>query len=670
MDIIVALDACFTQKRLKSTGGRGQPNRFPLHHPSTSFVHKDKVDEMENYVESIRPRKKGHENDVEDDDGNDAKVGNNKIPPSIVRQCHGSFTAADYCRKKADTQHYADTGVMVMVCRHDTPLFSVNMTSAGEKQHYALALIDRLFHEIPEHVHVGIMYDIGCQVHYSCEKWGFLSDYRDRIEWGISVFHAGGHNWACQLVYHPRKRKGFGLSDGEGCERFWWKLSPLIGNLRVQGFFARLYSLDSQMVKIVSDNWRDFGVWIARKCESAQTRLNRVDKEWEKIMQKHLDWTESLVWIQWEKQTESQTQPLKKVDKHLAHKVVLDLATLQERIRALNKEIGDLEEEVAHDSQMIVEESLAERDRLKNERDVMQGLFIRKRNALSVNNREAWKRLKDNRFLAKRMQALAWKQRLRDRLILWQFEIDALKRHESKSKKDATKLAENAVIHIKRREPTIKNSLNAYNKLCRELKEMITDRDGIPTGGVAPIEIKLENLWNLDVDSPIWLDVGLDEEGDSESLPLWMIDDDMRAAIRNRIEARRCLEEVSRLSREVGALQYWCKEEWLALQVGQMTDGNVDWIEGRVSSEATTFIEHCIGWRSQLKTVMSALSAQNKWGVPDNVMDQMEISMKGLQVGVEESEEIELEGDDDDDNDDEKEEYVQVALENREAAYD
>jgi len=149
-----------------------------------------------------------------------------------------------------------------------------------------------------------------------------------------------------------------------------------------------------------------------------------------------------------------------------------------------------------------------------------------------------------------------------------------------------------------------------------------------------------------------------------------MIDDDMHAAIRNCIEARRCLEEVSRLSREVGALQYWCKEEWLALQVGQMSDGNVDWIEDRVNSEATTFIEHCIGRRSQLKTVMSALSAQNKWGVPDNVMDQMEISMKGLQVGVEESEEIELEGDDDDDNDDEKEEYVQVALENREAAYD
>jgi len=70
VDIIVALDACFTQKRMKSTGGRGQPNRFPLHHPSTSFVHKDTVNEMENYVETICPRKKEHEDDIGDEDGN------------------------------------------------------------------------------------------------------------------------------------------------------------------------------------------------------------------------------------------------------------------------------------------------------------------------------------------------------------------------------------------------------------------------------------------------------------------------------------------------------------------------------------------------------------------------------------------------------------------------
>lgn len=69
--------------------------------------------------------------------------------------------------------------------------------------------------------------------------------FSDRIEWGISVFHAFGHQWPCQCVYHPLKRQGFGFSDGEGCERCWGSLKKLISILRVSGvslawFYFRL----------------------------------------------------------------------------------------------------------------------------------------------------------------------------------------------------------------------------------------------------------------------------------------------------------------------------------------------------------------------------------------------------------------------------------------------
>ncbi|KAI6146782.1 hypothetical protein BKA82DRAFT_4330312 [Pisolithus tinctorius] len=84
------------------------------------------------------------------------------------------------------------------------------MTSAGEKQHYALALIKSLFSHLPDDFHIGLLYDIG-------------------------FFHAFGHQWACQLIYHPRKQEGFGLSDGEGCERFWSSIKPLIPSLQVSG---------------------------------------------------------------------------------------------------------------------------------------------------------------------------------------------------------------------------------------------------------------------------------------------------------------------------------------------------------------------------------------------------------------------------------------------------
>ena len=124
---------------------------------------------------------------------------------------------------------------MGMLCRHDRVLWLANMTSAGEKQYYALALVKKLFEHIDDSFTVGLMYDIACGLERSCRKWGFLKAYLPRIRFAISVFHAYGHQWPCQLVYHPRKCAGFGLSDGEGCERFWSAIRPLIPSLHVSG---------------------------------------------------------------------------------------------------------------------------------------------------------------------------------------------------------------------------------------------------------------------------------------------------------------------------------------------------------------------------------------------------------------------------------------------------
>lgn len=159
-----------------------------------------------------------------------------RIPASVLDGCGESFVAADEKREKASTRFFADTGLMALLCRHDRVLWLVNMTSAGEKQHYSLALVKRLFEDLPPDMMVGLLYDIGCQLERSCRKWGLLDDsIISRIDFGISVFHAYGHQWPCQIVYHPRKRTGFGLSDGEGCERLWSALKHLIPVLRVSG---------------------------------------------------------------------------------------------------------------------------------------------------------------------------------------------------------------------------------------------------------------------------------------------------------------------------------------------------------------------------------------------------------------------------------------------------
>jgi hypothetical protein len=111
------------------------------------------------------------------------------------------------------------------------------------------------------------------------------------MSFAVSVFHAYGHQWPCQLVYHPRKRQGFGLTDGEGCERFWSSIRILIPVLRVSGvslpvafhfadlknlfglkFHRRLLILDNRVEHMEKESFRTLGSWLLRRWKAMQKR--------------------------------------------------------------------------------------------------------------------------------------------------------------------------------------------------------------------------------------------------------------------------------------------------------------------------------------------------------------------------------------------------------------
>lgn len=249
------VDGNFGQKRMAE--GKDDLMDASRTHPRTVFVSPETLKRMEKEVEKARsapekskkPMKSSQsavkaENGDEEDDwiDDDGFEGDMKVPASVLAGCEASFTAANEKREKASTQFFSDTGLMALLCRHDQVIFLANMKSAGEKQFYVLALLEELFKLLPDDWTVGVLYDIGCQTNRSLEKWDLLPKYRERIMWAISIFHAYGHQWVCQLVYHPRKCKGFGLTDGEGCERFWSSIRHLISILRVSGVSAT-YSL-------------------------------------------------------------------------------------------------------------------------------------------------------------------------------------------------------------------------------------------------------------------------------------------------------------------------------------------------------------------------------------------------------------------------------------------
>ena len=273
------------------------------------FVASEEVDTMEQIVTEARPGPRRHQPQNLNTSGVDYEPGMH-VPSAVLDECNNSFTAADSNHVKASTQFFANTGLMALLCHHDRVLWLVNMTSAGEKQHYVLCLLDKLFQHIPLLMRLGVLYDIACQLHRSCEKFKFLPHALDRIVFGISVFHAYGHQWPCQITYHPRKCPGFGLSDGESAERFWSSIKLLIPSLRVSGYYNRIYTLDTQVKHLDHKSLLELGNWLHRKWLATAERKKGAIVILESLYAENI--SSDFLRAQWLQQVNEQTKPLKK----------------------------------------------------------------------------------------------------------------------------------------------------------------------------------------------------------------------------------------------------------------------------------------------------------------------------------------------------------------------
>ena len=159
---ILCLDGNFAHKRC---GHAGKGDQL-LAEPHSFFIPEDVVADMEREVESKRGACSHHP--LEDDQ--DAVLPGLQLPNHVFEGCTDRFFAAKESNRKADSSVFSDTGLMALVCCHDRIIFMVNLHDAGEKQYNALAIIKQLFIELPPVWNVGILYDIGCQLHKSIKK--------------------------------------------------------------------------------------------------------------------------------------------------------------------------------------------------------------------------------------------------------------------------------------------------------------------------------------------------------------------------------------------------------------------------------------------------------------------------------------------------------------------
>ncbi|KAI6163407.1 hypothetical protein EDD17DRAFT_1776111 [Pisolithus thermaeus] len=591
LDCIVCLDACFTQKRTNNP--RNSATHDPPNPTSTVFIPESEVKAMEVFIGKQRSLAPGHHDSSHQLQGDSFEDGM-RVPMSVLDGCGDSFHAADENWKKASTNFFADTGLMALLCRHDHVLWLVNMTSAGEKQHYALVLLKYLFEHLPTTTTVGLLYDIGCQLEHSCRKWKLLDEgILSMLKFGISVFHAYGHQWPCQIVYHPHKCVGFGLSDGEGCERLWSSLKMLIPVLRVSGYRQGLFVLDNQIHHFDRKAFAALGQWLNKKwtlCKSKKMLAL------ESLHALHIDM--QTLREEWAAQVHSQTQPLPWQSKNKGANLLAHILSLEKSVQDYQSHVDQLEMDLVNDHHAAAKSLLSKATKALQQ----------KKSALGVSSQTDLYLLRNNKWLQTHTNAQALKIRIRECLRQHKFELQHLEGSFQNSAND-NHLQSHVQSAIKRREPAISQLITTYNNLCDELLGMIRLQKA-PPGAIPHLPIPTKGIFQLDVDSNIWQDCE-PGEGSSEP-PRWLADEAVHKGIRLMLEVDRCNEEERRLSREQSVLQEWFSMEWKSLH--RALENEAENYKYHLKAHKHTLLAVYVDWKEKVQHIPHAWVPSENWG--------------------------------------------------------
>jgi len=129
----------------------------------TYFLTPEELQQVRKYSDRLKSLSKKSVSNTANEDGL-------SMPSYVYDGCSSRFIAANESKPKAEASLFEDTGLMALTCRHDRVLFMATLTDPGERQYNALALLKALFRGLPSYWRVGVLYDIGCQVHRSMVK--------------------------------------------------------------------------------------------------------------------------------------------------------------------------------------------------------------------------------------------------------------------------------------------------------------------------------------------------------------------------------------------------------------------------------------------------------------------------------------------------------------------
>ncbi|KAG1887859.1 hypothetical protein F4604DRAFT_1675004 [Suillus subluteus] len=501
-------------------------------------------------------------------------------------------------REKASTRFFTDTGLMALLCRHDRVLWLANLTSAGEKQHYALALLDQLFKHMPPQMTVGLLYDIGCQLERSCRKWQLLDDNTlSRISFAVVVFHAYGHQWPCQIIYHPRKREGFGLSDGEGCERLWSSLKQLIPSLRFSRFHQCFFVLDVQIHHLDTKSIQGYGHWLHRRWVHCQMKKNAA---LDSLLE--LDVDEDILRAQWKAQIAHQTRPIPRQSQNKAAEVITTILALEKTLDAHETSVRELEMQLYVGGVANVVEFNLQLADAQSQHAKIADTVRRRKAALGPQGQADLKMMKNDIYLTIRLNARAVKTRIRDRLRQRKFELERLER-SYRATVNGTLLIfglTDSCLCLSRRyefEYTVKTVLKGY----RIRRALASARALCPFPEYCPLFqstkiLRLEGQISI-VTDPRWM------YRLSDSILSLRVD---KSGIRLQLEVDRCVEEETRVMRERSVMQEWMLAEWDAIQTALRDAANDLVMSFHLWAHAEELLSICVVWKKKAQEIPCA----------------------------------------------------------------
>ncbi|KAK7006739.1 hypothetical protein R3P38DRAFT_3214096 [Favolaschia claudopus] len=582
IDVANCGDGNFVQKHRKRKGCRDPP----LSHPASYFVSESLADEMNDYKKQARV-----------DEGEDGYDGVMKVPQSVLDECEASFKAADEKREKASTKYFDDTGLMALVCRHDRPLFVVNMRTAGEKQFYILLLIEMLFQHLPADIRPAFFTDHASSLDFFlATSIAFISVYQY-----FTHLATGGHASSSitpsnALDLGSRTVRVVNVSGKGSCLLFQ--------------FFShhRIYTLDMQLRYNAESNFFGLVDWLVRRYHHMEEKRREAKAGLEKC-----GITVGVLRLQFKDQVATQTKPLQRRSKKRGVAAVETILESRRKAETLFKRLTSLEETLLDDNALPTARQYAEMniDSTRSSYQTEKRRATQLEQKLGVNDATVLEKLQHGDYYTAKMDAVAYKDRLLARLKDRKFEFDPIERRARVSKSDNQR-NEHVLDAIKRREPTISRLVKSYNDTCKKIANLINSKKA-PVGVVAPREIPAKGIYELDIDDDIWQELGLT---DDDYAPLWLRDENVRSGIRWMLQNDRCDEEQHRLLRERRHLQIWFAAEWQGvLDLIEFTDEGP--IKYQFQRKREQLLKLYVLWQRPLSRIPIDTSDLPPWGPTD-----------------------------------------------------